>query len=327
MFVIPDNLMRQIILGIEADAGLVDPHGSLLHLYTNNLTPTPANVLGDFVELTGGQVPGYVATDVGVDALPNRQQDSTWTDYLSFALIYATSAPPVPVTVYGGFITDNTGAVLKMSFRFAAPVTFTEIYDGVTTSGSIQAAQQESLSASFRFNIELFEPAFAAGGGPIMMVVPDVLMSGLITAIEGVLGTAATGLVNVHLYTNVLTPTKNNVLGDFTELTNVEVPGYATKSANWFAGVPFRRQDGAWESPSSLVDPDFVATGPPPGPISVYGFFATDSTNAILLGSGAFTVPFTFVQTGDGLTLSGNPALLQQTGLQIQLQLQDLQPS
>lgn len=159
-----------------------------------------------------------------------------------------------------------------------------------------------------------------------MYIVPDAIMSALLTAIELQLGTAITGLVHVHLYTNNLTPTKNNILADYTELTNIEVPGYAAKSANWFAGVPFRRLDGSWEDPSSLVDPSFVATGPPPAPQVVYGFFITDSTDAILLGSGLFATPFTFVSTGDGFTLPGNPSLIQSDGNTLILSLQDLQP-
>lgn len=159
-----------------------------------------------------------------------------------------------------------------------------------------------------------------------MFIVPDVLMAGIMTAVELALGTAITGLVHVHLYTNNLSPTKTNVLGDFTELTNVEVPGYAVKSANWFAGVPFRRSDGTWEDPSSLVDPTFVATGAPPVPIVVYGAFLTDSTDAILVGSGIFTVPFTFTLIGDGFTLPGNPLLLQSDGQTLTLTLQDLEP-
>jgi hypothetical protein len=159
-----------------------------------------------------------------------------------------------------------------------------------------------------------------------VFIIPDANMSAVLTAIELALGTAVTGLVHVHLYTNNLTPSKTNVLGDFTELTVAEVPGYAAQSANWFAGVPFRRQDGNWEDPSSLVDPTFAATGAVPAPVSVYGFFLTDSTDAILLGSGLFDSPFTFTAIGDGFTLPGNPVLGQADDLSLTLTLQDLQP-
>ena len=159
-----------------------------------------------------------------------------------------------------------------------------------------------------------------------MLVVPDVNMSGVLTAILAQMGTVGTGLVHVHLYTNNLIPTKTNVLGDFTELTNVEVPGYAAQSANWFAGVPVRQPTGGWEGPDSLADPTFIATGAPPAPIAVVGYFLTDSTDAILLGSGAFASPFTFQSTGDGFVLPGNPVLTQDSPGTLSLALQDLEP-
>ncbi len=161
-----------------------------------------------------------------------------------------------------------------------------------------------------------------------MYVTPDNLMGALITAIEAVLGTTITGLVDVHLFTNNFTPTKSNVLADFTELTNVEVPGYVKKTANWFAGTPHRLNSGAWEAPNSLADPNFVCSGSaPPAPIPVYGFFLTDSTDAILLGSGLFAVPYTFTLLGDGFTLPGNPNLIQPNNTSLVLTFQDLEPN
>jgi hypothetical protein len=159
-----------------------------------------------------------------------------------------------------------------------------------------------------------------------MDIIPDANMGALLTAILAELGTVATGVVDVHLFTNDLTPTKDNVLGDFTELTNVIVPGYAKSTANWFAGVPFRRPDGGWESPSSLADPHFHSTGTIPVPTVVYGFFLTDSTDAILLGSGRFDVPFTFFSNGDGFALPGNPVLTQTDGDTLTFNPANMQP-
>ena len=159
-----------------------------------------------------------------------------------------------------------------------------------------------------------------------MYIIPDANMSGLITAIMAQLGTAATGIIDIHLYTNDLVPTKTNVLADFTELTNVEVPGYSKKTVNWFAGTPYREQNGGWVDPNSLADPAFVATADPPAPQVVYGFFATDTTDAVLLGSGRFTSPFTFTKSGDGFRLADDPVLLQDTGGTVQILLPDLEP-
>lgn len=160
-----------------------------------------------------------------------------------------------------------------------------------------------------------------------MFVIPDVSMAAILTAILLKIGTAVTGVCHVHLYTNNLTPNKNNVLGDFTELTTVEVPGYLAAVANWWAGVPYREVDGSWSSPDSVPDPSFSATGVVPSPTTVYGIFVTDSTNLILLASGIFTTPFVFNSLGDGFVLSGNPNLLQSDGSTLTLALPNLQPA
>jgi hypothetical protein len=160
-----------------------------------------------------------------------------------------------------------------------------------------------------------------------MYVLPDVNMSGVLTALLAQLGTAGTGLIHVHLFTNSLSPSKTNVLADFTELTNVEVPGYAAALANWFAGTPVRQPTGGWEGPDSLADPSFLATGVVPSPIAVIGYFLTDSTDAVLLGSGAFGTPFTFTSLGDGFVLAGNPVLTQVDTNTLQVALPDLEPS
>lgn len=159
-----------------------------------------------------------------------------------------------------------------------------------------------------------------------MYIVPDVNMAALMTAIQAQLGTAGTGVIDIHLFTNDLTPTKVNALGDFTELTNVEVPGYLKKSVNWFAGTPYREQDGSWTCPNSLADPSFVASADPPSAQTVFGFFATDSTDAILVGSGRFAVPFVFTKSGDGFRLADDPKIIQSDGGTLTITMPDLEP-
>lgn len=161
-----------------------------------------------------------------------------------------------------------------------------------------------------------------------MYVLPDTIMGSILTKILENLGTASTGVVHIHLFTNNITPSKANVLADFTELTTTEVPGYAPASANWYAGVPLRLNSGAWESPDSLADPNFTcSTSAPPSPQIVYGWFATDSTDAILLGSGVFGSPYIFSSIGDGFTLPGNPQLIQGLPGVLTCTLPDLEPN
>jgi len=105
----------------------------------------------------------------------------------------------------------------------------------------------------------------------------------------------------ISLYTNNLTPTRTNVLADFTELTNVEVPGYAGVAIAW-NGTPVRNQDASWSDEAAQAI--FQATGAPPAPQIVYGWFLQNAGKTVLLASGLFAVPFTFVQTGDGFFLT-----------------------
>lgn len=133
-----------------------------------------------------------------------------------------------------------------------------------------------------------------------MYIFPDSLVSELILSPEGDANLYPAGAL-VRLYTNNLVPTKNSVLADFTELTAVEVPGYAPVAQAW-AGVPVRKQDGSWED-QGAAPLQYKATSSPPAPQIVYGWYMTDAANTVLLASGAFDTPFTFTQNGDGFAL------------------------
>lgn len=152
-----------------------------------------------------------------------------------------------------------------------------------------------------------------------MYVIPDTLLPDVLTDIELDTNFFPAGFV-IRLYTNNLTPTKTNVIGDFTELTVVEVPGYAAVAPAW-NGTPVRKQDGSWEDLASLAT--FVAAGgPPPGPGTVvYGWYATDAAGTLLLGSGLFDTPFTFVQDGDGFSLEPSMNIVEVNGTDYTLKL------
>lgn len=133
-----------------------------------------------------------------------------------------------------------------------------------------------------------------------MWVLPDVEVAEIITALEAdVLIFPAAGVV--RLFTNDFTPLKSSVVGDFTQLTNVQVPGYAAVALAW-NGTPVRKQDGSWEDLGALMN-YLAAGGPPPAPIVVYGWYLTDAGNTAVFGSGRFAAPFTFSADGDGFNL------------------------
>src|SRR5690242_10893115 len=100
----------------------------LVHLFGNNLNPTPANVLADYIEIVSGDFPGYTSqaiTPTGtpfIDGGGNAQQ--VFTDP-----VFQPSADPVaPVTVYGYFVTIHpvVGAdTLLYGKRFDTPPVIT----------------------------------------------------------------------------------------------------------------------------------------------------------------------------------------------------------
>jgi hypothetical protein len=144
-----------------------------------------------------------------------------------------------------------------------------------------------------------------------MYQLPDVLQPELILAPEGDVNLFPAGWV-VRLFTNNLTPNKANVVTDFTELTNVQVPGYLPVAGAW-KGTPIRKPDGSWED-QGAAPLEFKATGLPPAPQTVYGWFATNAAGTVLLGSGVFAAPFVFTLLGDGFTLEQVINVLQLTG-------------
>jgi len=87
-------------------------------LYTNNLTPTNATVLGDLTEETTGSY-------AGIDVSPGA-----WVSYTVTASVGTALAPPIswtPIatswTTYGYYVTDVGGTILLAVARFdAAPI-------------------------------------------------------------------------------------------------------------------------------------------------------------------------------------------------------------
>jgi len=135
-----------------------------------------------------------------------------------------------------------------------------------------------------------------------MYTLPDTSVQEIIAALEVDAILFPAGML-LHLDTTDFTPTRATVLGDFTELTNIQVPGYVAAAPAW-NGTPLRKADGSWEDLMALVS--FIAAGgPPPVGITVYNWFLTDVAGTVLVASGRLSNPFTFVADGDGFTLEG----------------------
>lgn len=151
-----------------------------------------------------------------------------------------------------------------------------------------------------------------------MYVLPDLLQQEVILALEADTTIFPAGYL-LKLYTDNSTPDKGTVVGDLTELTNVQVPGYAPIAPSW-NGTPIRKGDGSWEDLGSIST--FIAAGgPPPAPQIVYGWFMTDAAGTTLIGAGRFDAPFTFVSDGDGISLEPVINFLQVDGTNYTLHL------
>lgn len=135
-----------------------------------------------------------------------------------------------------------------------------------------------------------------------MYVIPDLLMRKVEPAAPiGIIGSGVA--FDVCLFTNNFTPDKNSILANFTELTNVQVPGYA-RGLQLLPASPSgnRGPSGNWRTFES--GNLFQATGVVPAPITVYGWFFIGLVGGALLGSGLFDVPFVFNSQWDGFFLA-----------------------
>ena len=140
MYVLPNTMIKAFLLAIEGSTTLF-PSGFLLKLYTNNITPSGTNVVGDFTQLTNVEVPGYVAGAPTWNATPQRNQDNSWSDSMSDILFAATSTPPSPQVVYGWLLTDSGGTTLLGAGLLDVPFTFQDNGDGFQLEGSINCNQ------------------------------------------------------------------------------------------------------------------------------------------------------------------------------------------
>lgn len=131
-------------------------------------------------------------------------------------------------------------------------------------------------------------------------VIQDAIVSLLATDAATLASLTA---MHVHLAVSPFVPTPSL---DPTTITEASFPGYAaldpTAGAQLFYVDPldglltieFKEPVGGWH---------FQTTGTPTPPQTVYGWYVTDSTDAILYGSALLTTPVPLTATGQGLNL------------------------
>lgn len=121
----------QSILNLFLNSG-TPPTGFTFHLYTNNITPTPASVLADFTECSIAGYASQAVTSSGwsINASAPGQYKGTNTT-VSFTM---TSSG----TVYGLYVTDGVGA-LVWSEKFDTPLVFGDLGGTVTIEPTLES--------------------------------------------------------------------------------------------------------------------------------------------------------------------------------------------
>ena len=106
-----------------------------------------------------------------------------------------------------------------------------------------------------------------------------------------------TGFV-LRLFTNSITPADTDVVGAYTEASG---SGYAAKTlakSGWTITTGNDPSDGVYAQQT------FTFTGPLAGSATVYGYYVTDTTGAILLWAERFPASLTPYNNGDNVKVT-----------------------
>jgi len=114
-------------------ASLPGPGTVTVHLYANDVTPTPATVLAD---LTEANFTGYADVDVTPNAAGENPDGWGQVD-IPEAHFEATGAA-IPNNVFGYYLTDTTNLVLLAAGHFDVPVVFDETGDALNLVSNLQ---------------------------------------------------------------------------------------------------------------------------------------------------------------------------------------------
>jgi hypothetical protein len=114
--VVPLSEQLLILAALKAAAAPLD--GAKLHLYSNNIAPTPGMVIGALTECTflGSVAQSVVWGTPHIDPQGNAVMDAGSLTFVAGSPIGASE------TVYGAYITDTAGAVLLAACKFDAPI-------------------------------------------------------------------------------------------------------------------------------------------------------------------------------------------------------------
>jgi hypothetical protein len=104
---------------------LVTSPGLSIHLFQNNIVPTPANVIADFTEAT---FDGYAPLALTALAGPFRQPDGSFRILNDWA--FQMTGSTTPNLIYGYWAEDHTGALI-FAERWPAPVSMVDAFSEI----------------------------------------------------------------------------------------------------------------------------------------------------------------------------------------------------
>lgn len=124
---IPDAQLKAVLLGLVNEL-VGDAPADHLHLASNVVPADKGHVVGDFTEVTVGEMPGYAASAFGAGPIIASQlvkdTDGNWCYITPLVEIIATGVG-TGVTIQSVYITDNANAVLNGHANLASPIPVT----------------------------------------------------------------------------------------------------------------------------------------------------------------------------------------------------------
>jgi len=121
----------------------------LVHLFKNNLVPTPANVLADYTEVLVGDFPGYAAIAITASGTPFIDGAGNAAQIFTDPVFQPSADPAVPLTVYGYFVTIHPVAgpdTLLYAKRFDTPPIITSATQAVPCDPDVSQVAFSALT-------------------------------------------------------------------------------------------------------------------------------------------------------------------------------------
>ena len=140
--VVYTNAANQATLALITDVG-AEFEAPVVELFTNNVTPGPGMVIGDFTLADNTVFPGYAASSAVTWSADAYSFDGKNILIGSQKTFIASSDPPAPISVYGFILRKAAAGALVQAVLFPEPILIEEAGDYVTANPFLTAGPQE----------------------------------------------------------------------------------------------------------------------------------------------------------------------------------------